>query len=333
MDNNDQKKTHSVSITMGNCICKSYNENNSRGNHKMNPNLNCYITCEKNIIPKQKCFCSECLRCHSRKSCYSEHFLSLEKLKILSTGNSESTNIIQNCIKERDNSIKEINLKFGSEPNKNSFTSRLNYLKVNNGGKKSYLSAGNLYYPIEFFSNPKNIQIKNEEINQNSSNIPNQNDIQIKNEEINQKPSNMSNPTNIKIGTEEINQKLSNMSNPTNIKIGTEEINQKLSNMLNQNDIQIKIEEVNQKQSNMSNKDLVTQNTHLKDDLNQNFENTTKNPNDQITENSIGNGFVTTAIIGSLFFLSALSIGIGFLYKKYRNKTTETNLEDSKNVI
>ncbi|KRH94542.1 hypothetical protein M153_2140005522 [Pseudoloma neurophilia] len=172
---------------MDNCICKPYNENNSRGNHKMNPNL----TCEKKRIPKQKCYCYECFRCpNGEKSCNSEHFLSLEKLKTLSTGNSESTNIIQNCIKGRDNSIEEINLYFDNEPNKNSFTSRLNYFKVNNG-EKSYLSAGSLHYPIEFFANPKNIQIKNEEINQRPSNMSNQNDIQISKENTNQRPYNM----------------------------------------------------------------------------------------------------------------------------------------------
>ncbi|KRH94538.1 hypothetical protein M153_214000953 [Pseudoloma neurophilia] len=101
----------------------------------------------------------------------------------------------------------------------------------------------------------------------------------------------------------------------------------------NPNDIQIGTEENNQKTSNMQNKNLVTQKTQTEMDLNQNFENITKIQNDQITEKSIGNGLVATAIIGSLFFVSALFIGLGFLYKKYRNKTTETNPEDSNNVI
>ncbi|KRH94541.1 hypothetical protein M153_2140004890 [Pseudoloma neurophilia] len=123
------------------------------------------------------------------------------------------------------------------------------------------------------------------------------------------------------------------MSNQNDIQINKDEINQKPSNMSNKNDIQIKNEEINHKQSNMSNKDLVTQNTHSEMDLSLESYNINKNPNDQITENSIGNGVVATAIIGSLFFVSAFFICLGFLYKKYRNKTTKTNLENSNNVI
>ncbi|KRH94549.1 hypothetical protein M153_21400012646 [Pseudoloma neurophilia] len=115
------------------------------------------------------------------------------------------------------------------------------------------------------------------------------------------------------------------------IQINKEKINQKPSNMPNQNDIQIGTEGIDQKLSYMSNKNVVTKNTHSQMDLS--LESYDINKNNQITENSIGNGMIATVIIGSLFFVSALFIGLGFLYKKYRNKTIETNPEDSKNVI
>ncbi|KRH94544.1 hypothetical protein M153_2140007826 [Pseudoloma neurophilia] len=79
----------------------------------------------------------------------------------------------------------------------------------------------------------------------------------------------------------------------------------------------------------MTNKDYNTQN-HL---LCQNYDDKTESFPKQIGEDSSENALVATAIIGSLFFVSALFIGFGFLYKKYRKKTTETNPEDSNNVI
>ncbi|KRH94204.1 hypothetical protein M153_340000906 [Pseudoloma neurophilia] len=250
MTNNDKKITYIERIIIDDCTCKPYNINDPDGNNKEYPTLNCGITCKKNDIVKQQCFCYECSRCIAIKSCDSDHLLSLEKLKTLSTSDSESKKLIKNCIEGRDKSIKEIDFIFDNMIDKNTFNSTLRYSKVNNE-KKKILFPENLHFPIDIFENPNDIQI----------------------------------------GTEETNQ------NPTNI----------------------------------LNKNLEKQKTHSEMDLSQ--ESYDINKNNQISVDSIGNCTIATAIIGSLFFVSALFIGLGFLYKKYRKKTTKTNLEDSKNVI
>ncbi|KRH93069.1 hypothetical protein M153_15780001005 [Pseudoloma neurophilia] len=112
MDDIDQRRTHFERITMDNCTCKPYNVNDTKGNHLMNPELTCDITCKKNKTVKQECYCFESeMFQNGEKSCNSDHYLSLEKLKTLTTGDLKSKNIIQNCIDGGDG-IEEINLYF-----------------------------------------------------------------------------------------------------------------------------------------------------------------------------------------------------------------------------
>ncbi|KRH93068.1 hypothetical protein M153_1578000490 [Pseudoloma neurophilia] len=82
----------------------------------------------------------------------------------------------------------------------------------------------------------------------------------------------------------------------------------------------------------MFNNDLKIQQNRSKGDLSHNFDDINKIQNDQITENSIANGIVVPAL-SSLFFVSALFIGFGFLYKKYRKKTDQSDLEKLINEI
>ncbi|KRH94545.1 hypothetical protein M153_2140008345 [Pseudoloma neurophilia] len=106
MDNNDQNKTHFERITMDDCICKPCYAYQSGLVSKKYPLLSCDITCQKNETVKQKCSCHKDIQCqNNEKSCDSDHLLSSETLKTLSTGDSRSTDLIHNCIEERNDDI------------------------------------------------------------------------------------------------------------------------------------------------------------------------------------------------------------------------------------
>ncbi|KRH94543.1 hypothetical protein M153_2140006945 [Pseudoloma neurophilia] len=110
-----------------------------------------------------------------------------------------------------------------------------------------------------------------------------------------------------------------NPSNPNSL----HNINFPIDIFQNKTDIQIGTGEINKNPANMTNNDLQSQY----------YDYETENFCEQIGGDFFEDGNVTTALIGSLFFLSALSIGLGFLYEKYRKKTKKTNPEDSNNVI
>ncbi|KRH94540.1 hypothetical protein M153_2140003887 [Pseudoloma neurophilia] len=243
---------HIEKITINGCTCEACNVDDSNGNRKEYPSLDCNINCKKNEKVEQKCFCFESDTCQEDSVGFeSSHLLSLEKLKTSLKGNSKSEQIIKNCIDGGDDELKFINISFENTVKNGTLTAQLHVTRDNDEKKEQPTIdiLKNINFPIDIFKNQ----------------------------------------TKIKIGTEEINQNSATMTN----------------------------------------KDLKTQN----DLLSQNYDEETENFCKQIGEDFFEDGNVTTALIGSLFFVSALFIGLGFLYKKYRKKTTETNPEVSNNVI
>ncbi|KRH94548.1 hypothetical protein M153_21400011598 [Pseudoloma neurophilia] len=82
MTKDNQKIAHIERITIGGCTCRSCNVNDSNGNHKEYPTLNCGITCKKNKTVKQECSCFESDKCPEGSIGFeSSHLLSLENLK------------------------------------------------------------------------------------------------------------------------------------------------------------------------------------------------------------------------------------------------------------